>query len=201
MLNKRMVDRYEVTEAIRIGDTEIIIGINPKSIDLPYMVCTYTWDNVWGVEQIKDTQASNDYLEVMAEFLNRLQKQVSKIKAERDSRNLPLESLSFEHCIPNSNDISYENQIVVLKKPLLRPEYQTSEFQLFFANGGPGCVPASTSGKINCTEVYSGKDMVWQRHQLLGVIKSERVPEWAKKKIRELYKQQEKKKPDKGRDR
>lgn len=198
MLNKRMVDRYEVTDAIKLGDKEIIIGINTKNLDLPYMVCNCIWDKHFCIERYKEAFVSNDYLEIMSEFLNRLEKQMLKVQEERNTRKLPLESLSMEHCIPNSNDENFENRIIVLKKSTLQPEYQTADYQLYFAFGGTGCIPAVSTGKVHCRNIFSGQDMIWQRHQILGIVRPECIPEWAKDINNLQLKDNAKQKPDKG---
>ncbi|CAM3662840.1 MULTISPECIES: hypothetical protein [Paenibacillus] len=60
---KRMVDNYEVVQAISIGKVEVLLGIDETNTERPYMVCTCTRNNSLGVEQFYAIADSADYLE------------------------------------------------------------------------------------------------------------------------------------------
>ena len=135
---KRMVDTYEVTHAIHVGDREILFAIDDRKSDCPYMVCDCTWDNPLGIEQFFDAVGSDDYLEMMTEFTNRVQAQLEAVKAERDKITVPLSPFAPEHCTPNNYGESIENEVVVIRTERLRPEYRTADNQLMLAVGGFG---------------------------------------------------------------
>lgn len=58
---KRMVETYEITQAIRIGDREILFGVDEKQ-ELPYFCGFYEEDIVYTYEQYRE------HLEMMKRF-------------------------------------------------------------------------------------------------------------------------------------
>lgn len=87
---KRMVESYEVKHAIHVGDKEVLFCVDKKKPDNPYMVCNCTQDNPFGVEQFFEAAGSDDYLEMMTEFTDRVQAQLEAVKAEREKITVPL---------------------------------------------------------------------------------------------------------------
>jgi len=148
---KRMVDTYEVTHAIYVGDREILFAIDDGKTDCPYMVCNCTWDNPLGIDQYFNTVGSGDYLEMMTEFTERVQTQLEAVRAERDKIAVPLSPFTLEHCTPNNYGESIENKVVVIRVERLRPEYRTADNQLMLAVGGFGTY-ANARGRA----VYAG---------------------------------------------
>lgn len=122
---KRMVDTYEVTHAIHVGDREILFAVDDGKTDCPYMVCYCSWDNPLGIEQFFDAAGSDDYLEMMSEFTDRVQAQLEAVKAERNKIAVPLSPFAPEYCTPNDYGESIENKVVVIRAERLRPEYRS----------------------------------------------------------------------------
>lgn len=136
---KRMVDTYEVIHAIHVGDREILFAVDDGKTDCPYMVCDCNWDNPLGIEQFFDPAGSDDYLEMMTEFTDRVKAQLEAVKAERDKITVPLSPpFTTEHCTPNDYGEGIENKVVVIRAECLRPEYRTADKQLVLATGGFG---------------------------------------------------------------
>ena len=78
---KRKLGDYEIIQSIYIGDKEVVFGVNKKD-PYPFMVCCYDYHNplsaAWPTEGI----ASDDYLEAMQIFVDRVQSQIDRTKAE-----------------------------------------------------------------------------------------------------------------------
>lgn len=195
---KRMVDTYEIKHAISLGEKEILFGMDDKKADSPYMVCDCTWDNAWGIDHYSNAVGSADYLETMTEFTARLTAQLEAIKAERDRIAIPLEPLASEHCTPNDYRESIENKVVVIRAERLRPEYRTADNQLVLATGGFGTAANSRGRAVYTVNLHSGKETRWNREDILGVLKPEYMPDWAKERLAII--QAERMKPKKSKE-
>ncbi|TEB17083.1 hypothetical protein Psfp_00817 [Pelotomaculum sp. FP] len=183
---KRMVDTYEVIHAIHVGDREILFAVDDGKSDCPYLVCDCNWDNPLGIEQFFDAAGSDDYLEMMTEFTNRVQAQLEAVKAERDKITVPLPPFTPEHCTPNNYGESIENKVVVIRTERLRPEYRTADNQLVLAVGGFGTYANARGRAVYTVNLYSGKESRWNREDILGVLKTEYIPDWAKEQLKQI---------------
>ena len=80
---KRMIESYEVEQSIHIGTKEVVFGVDKKS-EYPFLVCYCTYDNIFSAAQAEKAIISDDYLEAMQEFLNRVQEQVKITQTEKE---------------------------------------------------------------------------------------------------------------------
>lgn len=183
---KRMVDTYEVKHAIHVGDKEILFVVDEKKTDCPYMVCNCTWDNPLGMDHYYNAVGSADYLEMMTEFTDRVQAQLEAVKAERGKITVPVKPFTLEHCIPNDNGQNIENKVVVIRPERLRPEYCTADKQLVLVTGGFGAHANSRGRAVYSTNLYSGKESRWNREDILGIVKPEYIPDWAKERLKQI---------------
>ncbi len=190
---KRMVDTFEVKHAIHVGDKEVLFCVDKNNTETPYMVCFCTWDNPLNIEHFFDGVGSNDYIEVMTEFVSRVQAQLAQVTAERESITVPNVCFSPEQCILIDHNMNLENKIAVLRQSSLRPEYHTGDKQLVLITGGFGASPNSRGRAVFTTNLYSGKEARWNREDILGVLKPEHMPQWAKERLSQLRAVQQKK--------
>ncbi len=183
---KRMVGTYEVIHAIHVGDREILFAVDEGKTDCPYMVCNCNWDNPLGIDQFFDPAGSDDYLEMMTKFTDRVQPQLEAVKAKRDKIIVPLLPFTPEHCTPNNYGESIENKVVVIRTERLRPEYRTADNQLVLAVGGFGTYANARGRAVYTVNLYSGKESRWNREDILGVLKTEYMPDWAKEQLKQI---------------
>lgn len=78
---KRMLGNYEITQSIYIGDKEVVFGVD-KAEQYPFLVCCCDYHNPLGAAWAKDAVASDDYLEAMPIFVDRVQSQIDRTKEE-----------------------------------------------------------------------------------------------------------------------
>lgn len=183
---KRMVDTFEVKHAIHVGDKEVLFCVDQEKVNTPYMVCYCTWDNPLGMEQFFEAAGSDDYMEIMTEFTNQVQSQLEVVRAERDKITVPLSPFTAKQCIPNDYGKSIENKVVVIRASSLRPEYQTADKQLVLATGGFGAHANSRGRAVYTVNLYSGKESRWNREDILGIIRPEHLPDWAKERLKQI---------------
>jgi len=188
---KRMIEGYEVKTAIHMGGREIIFAVNNDAAK-PYMACNCTWDNPLSIEIYDRAAVSADYLEIMTEFLNRASEQVKEIETERAERGITAVPLTAADCTPGSNRAHYKNQLIVIKPESMTPAARTADHQLVLATGGFGCNPEARGQAVFCKNLFTGKETRWERYDVAGIIRSDRMPEWAKDKLAALQKPVEK---------
>ena len=167
-----------------------------NSFLLRYMTC-YQQYNFLGETMYPEALACKSYLEIAETFLNRLQAQVEKVKAFRAARNVPYAVLGAEACLPPSEE-SLQGKLIVLRPTSLAPEYRTADCQLGFALSGFGCTPGARGRAVYFEELYSGERCRWDASDILGVANPEKIPDWAKEKLREYEQKRTEPKKDRG---
>ena len=194
---KRMIGSYEVEHSIHLGDKEVILGVDKKE-QYPFMVCYCTYDNPLGVPWAAEAVGTDDYLEAMQVFLDRVQAQVELVRAEQEQFKFDLKPFTIDDCIPDNKSGSIGGKVVVINAEVNRYEYRHSAYQLVLADGGNG----ATGGRgqaVFGTCLATGEHRRWERYDVLGEIKPECTPQWAKEALAKI-KAQEKEKKSKNRE-
>lgn len=172
---KRMIGSYEVEHSIHLGDKEVVLGVDKKE-QYPFMVCYCTYDNPLGVPWATEAVGSDDYLEAMQIFLDRVQAQVELSKTELAKYPFDKTVFTVKDCIPDDKGKSIVGKVVVINAEPKRYEYQHPAYQLVLADGGNGA-------------------------DVLGEIKPECTPEWAKEALAKIKAQEKEKKAKDGEER
>lgn len=178
---KRRLGNYEITQSVYIGDKEVVFGVD-KVEQYPFLVCYCDYHNPLGVAWAQDAVASDDYLEAMQIFVDRVQSQIDRTKEELSQYPFDKTVFTKEHCIPDNRNSSIVGKVVVIDSELKRYEYQHPAYQLVLADGGNG----ATGGRGNAvfgTCLATGERARWERYDVLGGIKPECMPQWAKEAL------------------
>ena len=194
---KRMLGNYEITQSIYIGDKEVVFGVDTKDPH-PFMVCYCDYHNPLSAAWPTEGVASDDYLEAMQIFVDRVQSQIDSTKEELFKFPFDKTVLTEEHCIPDDGMRNIVGKVVVINSEPKRYEYQHPAYQLILADGGHG----ATGGRgqaVFGTCLATGERARWERYDVLGEIKPECMPDWAKKALVKI-KQQEKEKKQRNRE-
>ena len=180
METKRMAGPYEITHAIHIGDREIVLGENPADTDgVPYM-CAYCEANDI-IASYYDSVASEDYAEIVGIFGERIKEQ-----AEITQEKLWQECMDGEQsilvtekdCTLITSEDDLNNQVVVIRADVLRPEYRSARYQLRLCTGGFGASPHSRGSACYCKDLVTGKNSRFERRDILGVMEPDELPQW-----------------------
>jgi len=188
---KRMIENYEIKQAIHLAGGEVVLAEDASAAE-PFMVCDCSWDNPFSVEVYSNIAVSADYLEAIKEFLNRAAQRVELIEQERSKRGISHIPLTADDCIPGSRGWNYQNQLIVIQPEKITPSARTADHQLLLATGGNGCDPGARGTAVFCTNLFTGKGTRWERYHVAGVIRPDRLPEWAAQKLEVLQKPKEK---------
>ena len=76
--------------------------------------------------------------------------------------------------------------------------YRTADCQLGFALSGFGCTPGARGRAVYFEELYSGERCRWDASDILGVANPEKIPDWAKEKLREYEQKRTEPKKERG---
>ena len=172
-LEKRMVQNYEITQGIRIGDQEVVFGVDEKS-KMPYFCAFYVSNDILG--SYRECMISDDYVEMTELFAERVKAQCVKTREKQEKVTVPREVITADMCF---------------KAEVLRPEYRSADYQLIYVSGGNGASGKSMGSACFHTNLYSGERGRWERYDILGwEVKPECLPEWAKEKFIEIQKRE-----------
>ena len=182
-----MAGDYKITHQFRIGGRTLVLGHNPEDHETPYLVCYQ--DFGLGFPRFTEAVGSDDYLEIVELFSQRLQQQIEAVKQQRAERNLPFTILTLEHCRRREPEESLEGKLVIVKASNISPEYRSADYQLGYALGGFGCQPGAGGRAVFFQELYSGERSRWDVGDILGIADLDKLPEWAKTKVAEHEKE------------
>ena len=189
---KRYIDPYEVVQSIHIGGKEVVFGVNKKE-EYPFMVCYCSYDNPLGIPWATEAVGTDDYLEAMQIFCDRVQAQIELTRAEQEVFKFDMTTFTIADCIPDKKNESIIGKVVVINAEPKRYEYQHSAYQLILAEGGNGA-SGGRGQAVFGTCLATGERGRWERYDVLGEIRPERMPEWAKEALARIQAQEKEKK-------
>lgn len=176
---KRMIENFEIIHALQIGAREVVVGVN---LEQEFMCCFCTQDGMR--EYYAEAMASDDYLEIMELYADRLKGQVAALQAQRKTLHIPLELLGREHCFPLNDGDDITGKVVAVKPSSLRYEYRRADCQLILVTNGSGARGYSRGTSVYGVNVFTGRrNGRWERRDVLGEVRPECMPQWAKEHL------------------
>lgn len=95
---------------------------------------------------------------------------------------------NYSHCESESEGkLDYTHKVLVIDPRIFDDKYKTPEDQLFFATHGNGCRPQASGRKIYGFFLKDGEQTIYSRSEVIGILKDEHLPDWARDKIAERY--------------
>ena len=185
---KRMVGSYEIEQSIFIGNKEVLFGVGKKEKYL-FMVCYCSYDNPLVAPWCTEAIGTDDYLEAMQVFTDRVQAQIERMRTEQEKYKFDKTPFTREDCIPDDSSSNIVGKVVVINAEPIRYEYQHAAYQLVLADGGNG----ATGGRgqaVFGTCLATGERGRWERFDILGEIKLDKMPDWAKEALGKIKAQE-----------
>lgn len=194
IIGEGYVLEYEVYAAER----RIIFAVNPdRKAKNRFMTCFYRHNDIVG--EYYDVLVSDDYIEMMKDFAERIKTDVETLEAERKTLGLADTScLEKEHLLCTGRDIDIHNQIVAIYPRYLLDGCQDIAHQLYYVTGGFGANANSRGNACFCYNLYTGKETRIERPEVFGIVRPECVPDFAKETLNKI-KEKEKEKRNSAR--
>ena len=149
------VDGHKVTHSVHLGDREIFLAVQ-QDAPLPFYVGYMEVSYELGLARFSGIEGTTEYTEAWEMFIQRLQKQIEQVRAQRQEHHAP-QLLTAADCIRDSRAGDYEGKVLVMRPGVLRPEYWNAAHQLYFAVDGNGARAGSHGTKVFCINIYTGE--------------------------------------------
>lgn len=185
---KRMAENYEITQAIPIGDKEVVMGMDETNA-MPYFCAFYSENEIGG--SYHDCMVSDDYVEIVGIFAERVREQCEKVREEQEKITVPREPITADMCLSLAYDTSLVGKVAAVRSDALKPEYRSAPDQLVYVTGGNGARGKARGSACICTNLYSGKSSRWERQDMQGEVKPECLPDWAKARAEKIQKKEQ----------
>lgn len=179
---KERAGDYEITQSCIVGRKRFVIGECQEKPE-QYMVASHRTKFDGMFSEYYDVGISEDYMEILAAFIQRQKDELEAILQQRSSRGSDGIPYTAADCLPNIAEQDLTGQIVVIKADALDPEFRVKEEQLMFAISGNGCKPDARGTKVFGRDCYTGEKFYMRRAQIAGVLKPALVPPWAGKNV------------------
>ena len=80
----------------------------------------------------------------------------------------------------------HNGKVIAIKPDTLRNEYRRADRQLYFVTGGFGAEANSRGSAVFCKNLHTGENTRFERRDVMGEVKPDRLPDWAKEAIKKL---------------
>ena len=198
---KRKAGSYEIIQAFRIGDREIVLGEDLNAKPEERYMCAYCQQNEIAA-LYNAVMVSDDYCEIVKLFADRLSEQAEKTRAEvlkPKFQGIDMTPLTNKDCTPVTYDDDLNGKVVVIRPGVLRKEYQLATRQLKLCIGGFGASPHSRGSACFCVDLYSGDSSRFERRDILGTLEPEQLPQWAKLGLEQYQREHSEKRKERER--
>lgn len=175
------VSGYTILQSIHLDDVGLVMGENLEA-DFRYICGEYINNGL--IEGITSCMVSNDYLELLDLYEQRVRTQLDKVMANRTGFG-PITSEMYE---PIKASDSIKGKVVIINGNNLYRECQTPEHLLFFAVGGFGTHPNSRGSAVFAKNLYTKEELRLERQDIIGIMPKEQVPFWAKDNLDSIMK-------------
>lgn len=190
---KRMAGDYTIIKSLHIGDREVVIGEWQDAPEGEQYMCAFCQrDGILALHT--QVIASGDYSEIVKLFGQRIMEQAQKAREEASKpkeQGIDDAPLTVKDCRPVTHDDELENQLIVIRADVLRREYRHATHQIKLCIGGFGAFPNSRGTACYCVNLYTGETSRYERQDVLGILESEQLPEWARRGLAAYRREQE----------
>lgn len=189
---KRKAGDYEIIQAIYIGDREIVIGENQAAPNGEFYMCAYCQRNPL-VAAYSEMMVSDEYAEIVKLFGERVTEQAEMTRQELfkpKSQGIENKPITAADCTVIDYGDDLHNKVIVLKPDALRREYRVATHQLLYCTGGFGASPRSRGSACFCVNLYTGESDRYERMDVLGTLRMDQLPQWAKLGLEQYQKKQ-----------
>lgn len=190
----------KVYQDMNIGDKSVMLGKIGAGEYKDKYVCSYTQPEN-GHYKYTDVTISEDYFEALSAFAQHIQEQTDRTRIEITApffNGTDLEAIGIDGCKPLTHEDVLVGKVVVIRADVLRPEYQCATHQLRLCVGGFGAQPFSRGSACFCKNLLTGEEGRFERDEILGTMKRDDLPLWAKQKLEAIQEKEKQAKRNNG---
>lgn len=182
---KRKIGEYTVLSAVNVGEKEIILASNEQSTDGEKYLCGFVERNDL-FELCSECMVSDDYIEIVHLFGSRVANEAELFREQVEKLDIPVAVITEADCIPDHYTKDINGKIIAIDPKVLKPEFRRADRQLYLVTGGFGASANSSGSAVFCTNLHTGESTRYERMDIMGEVKPDCMPDWAKEKAQEL---------------
>lgn len=182
---KRKIGEYTVLSAVNVGKKEIILASNEQSTDGEKYLCGFVERNDL-FELCSECMVSDDYIEIVHLFGSRVANEAELFREQVEKLDIPVAVITEADCIPDHYTKDINGKIIAIDPKVLKPEFRRADRQLYLVTGGFGASANSRGSAVFCTNLHTGESTRYERMDIMGEVKPDCMPDWAKEKAQEL---------------
>ena len=126
---------------------------------------------------------SDDYIDIAHIFGSRVANEAELFREQVKKLDIPITLITEADCIPDHYSKDINGKVIAIDPKVLKPEFQRADRQLYLVTGGFGASANSRGSAVFCTNLHTGKNTRFERMDVMGEVKPECMPDWAKEKI------------------
>ena len=133
-----------------------------------------------------ECMVSDDYIEIVHLFGSRVANEAELFREQVEKLDIPVAVITEADCIPDHYTKDINGKIIAIDPKVLKPEFRRADRQLYLVTGGFGASANSRGSAVFCTNLHTGESTRYERMDIMGEVKPECMPDWAKEKAQEL---------------
>ena len=179
---KEVFEGYEIKNSVRIGGKRLVMGIHQdRYSEKPYFVGDVKQDEIFVTYS---GYAYKDYFEAVRVYIGNMEKELEALEMRRAEIGMDdVSCLSPDDLISVSWDEDLTGKIVAIDDKYLFDGCKDISRQLFYLDGGFGTQGGGRGRACYGWDVYTQKRDCIRRHQIIGIVPEDKLPDFAKKTI------------------
>ena len=189
-------EHYEVVSSMNIGGKRMILAVsNDKEEQYPYLKCIYTENELFGTYE--SVIASDSYPEAIKLYADDIKAEAVQLELnQRAMGDAALPCYKPDEVRPVYFTDNIIGKVVAVEEKYLSDGYKDRGHQLYYVVGGSGAYPDSRGQACFSYDLYNGKKERIERYEVMGYMREDELPEFAKKTL-ETVKERVRKENDK----
>ena len=189
-------EHYEVVSSMNIGGKRMNFAVsNDKEEQYPYLKCIYTENELFGTYE--SVIASDSYPEAIKLYADDIKAEAVQLELnQRAMGDAALPCYKPDEVRPVYFTDNIIGKVVAVEEKYLSNGYKDRGHQLYYVVGGSGAYPNSRGQACFSYDLYNGKKERIERYEVMGYMREDELPEFAKKTL-ETVKERVRKEKDK----
>ena len=189
-------EHYEVVSSMNIGGKRMILAVsNDREEQYPYLKCIYTENELFGTYE--SVIASDSYPEAIKLYADDIKTEAVQLELnQRAMGDAALPCYKPDEVRPVYFTDNIIGKVVAVEEKYLSDGYKDRGHQLYYVVGGSGAYPNSRGQACFSYDLYNGKKERIERYEVMGYMREDELPEFAKKTL-ETVKERVRKEKDK----